>query len=157
VSFNLRIPVAVLASAAMAVALPVGAAHGAADRDEVSGKGKSAIAAFEFAGFNLGTSPDKPSGGKWQATNPLVDFRGPITCLHVEGNRAGFVYPIEEGSKPESAVGQAVLIFIEDNGDSGDKMGFLGPAPASSFANGCAPGPTPVAITEGGVTVQDAK
>ncbi|MGQ0466711.1 MAG: hypothetical protein ACT4QG_15470 [Sporichthyaceae bacterium] len=153
-----RLPFVLATTASVALALlPATTVHAAAARDEVSGKGVSPIAAFEFSGFNLGTTPDKPAGGQWQATNPLVDFKGPITCLHVDGNRAGFVYPIEQGSKPEAAVGQAVLIFIEDNGDSGDKMGFVGPAPASSFGSDCAPGPTPVAITEGGVTVRDAK
>lgn len=153
----IRTPLALSALAGSLALVTATGAGAAAERDEVSGKGMSAIAAFEFQGFNLGTSPDKPAGGTWHATNPLVDFTGPITCLHVEGNRAGFIYPIEKGSKPEPAVGQSVLIFVEDNGDTGDKMGFLGPAPAESFVNGCAPGPTPVDITEGGVTVHDAR
>lgn len=158
--FVRRIPVAVTAAVTALTAslalLPSTGASAAPNRDEVSGKGKSMIAAFEFTGFNQGTTPDKPSGGTWRATNPLIDFRGSITCLHVDGNRAGFLYPIEEGSSPESAVGQAVLIFIEDNGDGGDKMGFLGPGPVEMFVDGCAPGATPLDITEGGVTVHDA-
>lgn len=144
------------ASAALALLVPAGAASAAADRDSVSGKGSSAIANFEFEGFNQGTTPDSPSGGQWHADNPLIDFNGPITCLHVDGNRAGFIYPVEEGSSPEAAVGQSVLIWIEDNGDSGDKMGFFGPGPVEMFMDGCAPGPTPLDITEGGVTVHDA-
>ncbi|MGQ0632145.1 MAG: hypothetical protein ACT4P1_14080 [Sporichthyaceae bacterium] len=145
------------ASAAMTLLVPVGAANaGTAKQDMVSGKGASMIAAFEFKGFNQGTTPDSPSGGTWEAKNPALNFKGPITCLHVEGNRAGFIYPVEEGSTPEAAVGQSVLIWIEDNGASGDKMGFFGPGPVEMFMDGCAPGPTPLDITSGGVTVVDA-
>ncbi|MGQ0625805.1 MAG: hypothetical protein ACT4PP_14300 [Sporichthyaceae bacterium] len=143
-------------SAAMTLLVPVGAASAAPDRDTVSGKGASMIASFEFEGFNQGTTPDSPAGGQWQAMNPLVNFKGPITCLHVDGNRAGFIYPVEEGSTPEPAVGQSVLIWIEDNGASGDKMGFFGPGPVEMFMDGCAPGPTPFDITSGGVTIHDA-
>lgn len=147
------------ASAALALLVVPGASASAAakDRDSVSGEGSSMIANFKFDGFNQGTTPDTPAGGTWHADNPAVDFNGPITCLHVDGNRAGFIYPIEEGSTPAPAVGQSVLISIEDNGDSGDKMGFFGPGPVEMFMDGCAPGPTPFDITSGGVTVHDAQ
>lgn len=142
----------------IAALVPGGSAAAKADRDTVSGDGSSAVANFRFDGFNQGTTPDTPSGGAYHADNPAVgiDFNGPITCLHVEGNRAGFLYPIEDGSKPEAAVGQTVLISIEDNGTRGDKIGFVGPGPVDQLLDGCAPGPTPFKVAEGGVTVHDA-
>ncbi|MGQ0845726.1 MAG: hypothetical protein ACT4QF_16520 [Sporichthyaceae bacterium] len=150
--------VAVIATS-LAVFVPAGAASAvpaAAAGDKVAGKGSSAIADFAFEGFNMGGSPNE-AGGNFRGSNVFVDFAGPITCLQVDGNRAGFLYPIRENAKPSFAAGQVVLISIEDNGADGDRMGFLGPAPAAAFATGCAPGPTPIDIVDGGVTVRAGK
>lgn len=143
---------------ALTLLVPAGTASAAADRDTVSGSGNQGIADFEFDAFNQGTGPDSPAGGLWRAQNEFIEFNGPITCLHVDGNRAGFIYPVDESSSPEFARGQNVLISVEDNGAVGDTMGFafLGPEAAGGFGIGCAPGPTPLTISGEGVTVHDA-
>lgn len=64
---------------------------------------------------------------------------GPITCLHVQGNRAGFFYPIEKSSNPAFEGTSGVFIWIADNerssGDTPDELGFSGPLPLTQTAS----------------------
>ena len=150
-----RIASAAAVTLACFALVPAGSASAGADRDSVKGSGNQGVADFRFAAFNNGETATSATGA-WSAENQFIDFSGPITCLTVEGNRAGFIYPIDDESKPEAARGKAVLIWIEDNGATGDKMGFFGPAPLEELNFGCAPGPTPLDITGPGVTVHDA-
>lgn len=143
------------AAAAIALLLPAGSASSAEERDSASGSGNNGVGDFEFDAFNQGTTPQDPAGGRFEASNAFIDFKGPITCLHVDGNKAGFIYPLEEGSMPEAVVGQAVLITVVDNGPGNvDMMGFVGPAPIPEIGP-CMPGPAPLAI-DGDVLVHDA-
>lgn len=153
---SLGIAGATAATAVLAVMVPGGAATAGADRDSVKGSGNQGIADFTVNAFNEGTTPDSPSNGSFNGKNQFIDFKGKVTCLHVEGNRAGFIYPIGEGSSPEAAVGQAVYITVEDNGASGDKMGFIGPGPIPAEGP-CQPLATPLTITGPGVVVHDAQ
>jgi hypothetical protein len=143
------------ATALLALALPGAAAHANADQDSVTESGNQGIADFTVDARNAGTTTDTPASGTFDGRNAFLHFSGPITCLDVEGNRAGFIYPIDAGSTPEAAVGQSVWVTVEDNGAAGDKMGFVGPAAIPP--NGpCQPLAAPLAITGPGVTVHDA-
>lgn len=155
----MRISTRAVLSVAVAIGcaslLPVGSASAGVDHDSVKGSGNQGIADFTFSAFNDGKTATSAVGA-WHAQNQVLNFNGPITCLQVQGNRAGFIYPIDDSSKPEAARGKAVLIWVEDNGPTGDKMGFFGPAPLDQLNFGCAPGPTPLAVTGPGITVHDA-
>lgn len=150
------ITAAVISAAALAAALVTTGSAWADDEDvdSVRGDGSSALADFRFDGRNDDESGTDASGD-FVAENALMRLEGPITCLQVEGNRAGFIYPLEDGTNPEQLEGQAVLIYLEDNGSDGDKMGFVGPGPIADMTS-CAPGPTPVPVDEGDIEVHDA-
>jgi hypothetical protein len=155
-----------LLTAAVAGLLLLGGGYGtawASDHNSgavsVSGEGKFALGTFDFDGYNDSDDPFDSSGYfKADGASPadaFLQLRGRVTCLEVDGNRAGFLYPIEDDSMPGVLKGQVIKISIEDGGDgSGDHIGFVGPAPEAAFPD-CAPGLTPFEVTEGDVEVND--
>ncbi len=151
----------------------VGASHGGSGgggRDFAVGTGANPIGRVSFAAHE-GPSPFRPVTGHFTARGQLATlpdstevgafrFEGPVTCLTVEGKRAGLFYPIKN-AEPEAAEGQGVFIFVEDNGhpagDAGpDRIGFAGPVPVPANPVACPPGATPLALEHGNVTVHDA-
>jgi hypothetical protein len=83
----------------------------------------------------------------------LLSLQGPVTCADFEGNRLGFLYPVEDKSRPFFAKGQFVLISAEDNGGHGrDRVGFYGPAPREFF-HGCKPVFAPFPVTSGRIHI----
>jgi len=168
-------PLAILALALAGMLTATGAA-GASHQGSGGGPRDFAVGTFttgdmqgSFAAHG-GPSPFEPVSGHFLAKGEVVDtgppdkgptafrFAGPVTCLNVQGNRAGLIYPIEKAD-PETFEGQAVLIFLEDNGkpsggDSPDRVGFVGPAPISALP-ACTPGPTPFDADKGNVTIHE--
>lgn len=154
---------AAFAVVSVAAALIAGAGYGTASasgRASIKGEDvKTAIATSNFAARNTGDSDDDVMGDfRGEAAAPLGGFvalAGPITCLHVDGNRAGFLYPVEDDSKPTLLKGQFVLITVEDGGPgASDHMGFTGPGPKSLFPN-CDPQVAPLEVTGGDIEVND--
>lgn len=153
----------------LAVALAAIVAPQAQARDFAVGTGENEIGRVSFAAHG-GPSPLLPVTGHFTAKGQLAEiggaqvgefkFLGPVTCLTVSGKRAGLYYPIEN-AEPPTAEGSGVFIFLEDNGNPGrsgtpDRIGFVGPVPAPENPLLCPPGPTPVALTHGNITVGDA-
>jgi hypothetical protein len=82
----------------------------------------------------------------------LVSLEGPATCVEIEGNKVGFIYPVQDRSRPFILKGQYILITGEDNGGNGrDKMGFQ-PTTSSS---GCSPSVDLLPVTSGHIAVHD--
>jgi hypothetical protein len=157
---NLTRAVISVATAGMLIG---GAGYGVASadsgHDSVEGDGVFALGKFTFEGRTTSDDPRSATGYfKADPTAPadaLLALRGPITCIVVDGNRAGFLYPVQDDSRPALLKSTAVLISLEDGGPGGtDHIGFVGPAPTATFPN-CNPGPTPFDVTSGDVTVHD--
>ncbi len=154
-----------------------GNGHGS-PRDFAVGTGMSGDLRGSFAAHG-GPSPFEPVSGHFRGKGELVDtgppdkgptafkFEGPVTCLQVEGNRAGLIYPIKNAD-PDAFEGQAVYVFVEDNGnpsngDPPDRVGFLPPQPLNDLLGllgGCPADPTgilnPFPVEKGNITVHDA-
>jgi len=87
-------------------------------------------------------------------------FLGPVTCLVVDGNRAGLFYPINQAKTDPDELEEGfeemgVFIFLKDGGkQDSDEVGFLGPVPLQN-APACFLGPTEP-IDKGNITVHDA-
>jgi hypothetical protein len=148
------------ASVAAVVAATLLVAAGTANAHDTSGHsdahGKTLINSFEWHVSRDGDG--RPDGYfKTKGTPPtdvLVMLAGPATCVDFEGNRVGFLYPIEDHSRPFILKGQYILITGEDNGGHGrDKLGFVGPAPRGFF-QGCRPGLAPLSV-DGHIAVDD--
>ncbi len=149
--------VAAFASAAAVAALLLTA--GTASARDGSGRseahGKTAIASFNWHVSRDGSGHAKGyfEGVATQPGGALVDLKGPATCVEIAGNKVGFLYPVEDNSRPFILKGQYVLITGEDNGGKGrDKMGFVGPAPKEFFPN-CSPSFAPLSVSEGHISV----
>jgi hypothetical protein len=140
----------------------VGAASASA-RDFADGTAQGDIGRVSFSAHG-GPSPFEPVSGHFHAKGEVVpgvagefDLEGPVTCLHVMGNRAGLFYPVRDPDPPEP---NGVFVFLEDNGESAggdtpDMIGFVpvaGPIEEPLF---CPPGPTPFELTHGNITIHD--
>ncbi len=156
---SVRAAAGVLAAGVLAAGLSYGTAS-AGGEDRIEGTGTFALGTFDFNARSTGDSDDDVTGYfEADATSPgdaFVHLEGSVTCLVVDGNKAGFIYPVEEGSMPGAIAGStAVFITLEDGGEGGtDHVGFMGPAPEAAFP-GCAPGLAPFEVTEGDVEVTD--
>ena len=132
----------------------------AGGHSSVTGKNvKTAVATAEFDARNTGGSDYDVKGDFRGVPQSPVDalllLEGPVTCLHVEGNKAGFLYPIKRNSMPVLIKDDYVLITVEDGGPGGtDHMGFTGPAPEAAFPN-CDPQVAPLEVTSGDIVVKD--
>ena len=167
------LPIGAIALAA-ALSAPgyAGASHagaGGGPRDFAVGTGQNQIGHVSFAAHG-GPSPFEPVTGHFTAKGALVQlglaeagafhFEGPVTCLTVVGNRAGLFYPLKN-AKPPTYEGQGIFIFLEDNGrsqggTSPDRIGVVGPLPIPPEPLVCPPGPTPLEVMRGNLTVHDA-
>lgn len=137
-------------------------------QDFAVGTGSSGESRVSFAAHG-GPSPSEPVSGHFTAKGSLLEvggmdigafmFEGPVTCLQVTGNRAGLFYPIRNAD-PKAFEGSGVFITVEDNGnpsgDTPDRLGFVGPVPLPADPISCPPGPTPMDLDEGNITVHDA-
>lgn len=80
--------------------------------------------------------------------NPLpFKVKGPITCIHTDGNTASLVYPIAatDPNLIPAGLSEALAVQItvrKGAGEDDNKVGVNGPAPTASF-NGCKPAATP--------------
>jgi hypothetical protein len=126
-------------------------AHDNSGRSE--GHGMSPIAIFDW---HVSRDSDGRAHGYFKGKAPygaslLISLEGPATCVKIEGNKVGFLYPVRDRSRPFLLKQQYILISGEDNGGHGrDKMGFQ--PSASSF--GCTPSATPFPVSKGHISVQ---
>jgi hypothetical protein len=137
-----------------------GGTASARDRSGSSeGHGRFALASFNW---HLERDSDGRVSGYFKAvaTQPgglLVAPQGPVTCAEFDGNKVGFLYPLEGATRPCLLKRTYIMITAEDNGGHGrDKVGFLGPAPREAFP-GCQPGFTPFAVTSGHTRVDSGR
>lgn len=120
--------------------------------DSIEGDGTS-FGSFEFQASNDSADPFDAEGF-FRGVSPFgpgFTLDGPIVCLQVEGNRAGFIYQTEDEAFPLFS-NQDVLVSVEDNGPDGDKIGFSFGKPAGTL-DSCAPGDTPDDVKDGDITV----
>jgi hypothetical protein len=83
----------------------------------------------------------------------VFTLRGPVTCLDVEGDRAGLFYPITS-SDPSlfAATKSGVFIYLQnDSSGRAEAIGFL-PVPFQTVKS-CAPGLALLPVTSGSVTL----
>ena len=156
-----------LAAAALALALPGAAA--AAPRDSAVGTGENQIGRVSFGAHALPGVPTSATG-HFTAKGQLAElpgvgevgpfhFEGPVTCLQVDVNKAGLIYPLKNAD-PEQFEGDWIYITLEDNGnpasgDPPDRIGFAGPAPGPPPPV-CPPTTATADITHGNFTIRDA-
>jgi hypothetical protein len=140
---------------------------GAAPSDSAVGSGINPVGHVSFAAHG-GPTPFAPVRGHFTAKGDIVPlgvddvgdfhFEGPVTCLTVVGNRAGLYYPLKSADPPEFQ-GYGIFITLTDNGNpsSGvpDQIGFTTPVPAPHDPLVCPPGPTPLELTRGNITIRD--
>ena len=101
---------------------------------------------FDATGYFTSDSPFGPT---------LNHLEGRITCLVVDGNRAGFVYQVDRGSPPLVFDHREAKVSIEDNGHGGaDKIEFSFTMPAGTFKD-CNPGQATHQVSRGYVTVRE--
>ncbi len=121
----------------------------------VEGDGSS-FGSFKFHGHNGSRDPFDASG-YFKGTSPagpIITLQGPITCLVVDGNRAGFIYRIDNSSTPSPFTGQEVKVSIEQGRAGGkDKIGFSFGAPAGTNKD-CKPGDASSNVDKGYVKVR---
>ena len=89
---------------------------------------------------------------------PVLDgigARGQVTCVHIEGNRVGVIYTIDEGSQPPFIRGNVIYAAAVDNhGHGPDEAGFIG-GPPGLFSD-CRPDLVPMTpVLDGHVTVRE--
>jgi hypothetical protein len=152
-SIRARIGTAVMAVAATATLLVTTGTANAHDRSGHShAHGSTPIADFDWHvsrdshgrahGYFKGKAPDGAA--------LLISLEGPATCVDIEGNKVGFLYPVEDHSRPFLLKGQSILITGVDNGGHGrDKMGFS----PIGFFHDCHPSIAPFPVTSGHIEV----
>lgn len=162
---RVRIAATALAATASAALLATGAFDGSGatasaheDRGETAtGDGATPLFTFKFHVHR--DSAGRPSGYFTAAgvgpTGALIAPQGPVTCVEFDGNKVGFLYPLEDKTRPALLrdSGTAIMITAQDNGDGRlDSMGFLGPLPTSAFP-GCKPNVTTMPVTSGNIDI----
>ena len=114
--------------------------------------GTSPIAIFDW---HVSRDSDGRAHGYFKGRAPygadvLVSLEGPATCVDIEGNKVGLLYPVVDHSRPFLLRGQSILITGIDNGGHGrDRMGFQ---PAAIF-HSCHPSVAPFPVS-GRITVE---
>jgi hypothetical protein len=146
-----RVGVAVGAAVVLLLAVGGGIATARDGSGSSEGHGTFALASFKW---HVERDSDGHVSGYFKAvgTQPaglLVAPQGRVTCAEFDGNKVGFLYVLEDNTRPILAKGTYILITAEDNGGHGrDKVGFVGPAPREAFP-GCQPSFTPFSVTSG--------
>ena len=137
----------VAAATAAAVLLVTGgtaSAHDGSGRSEANGT--SPIAIFNW---HVSRDSDGRAHGYFHGKAPyggdiLVSLEGPATCVDIEGNKVGFLYPVVDRSRPFFLKGQYILITGVDNGGGGrDRMGFQ----PELLSQGCHPSVAPFPVS----------
>lgn len=84
-----------------------------------------------------------------------IGARGHVTCIHIEGNRVGVIYSIDQGSEPPFIRGQVIYAAAVDNhGHGPDESGFIG-GPPGLFSD-CRPDIVPMMpVLDGHVTIRE--
>jgi hypothetical protein len=149
---------AVVVLTAAGVLVSNGLARASEDRG-ASAQGRGSTPFFSFT-FRVHRDGDGQQGGYFEAklSQPLggvIAPRGPATCVDFRGNKVGFIYPLEEGTKPELVAdkGLAIMVTAQDNGPGKqDAIGFVGPAPTAAFV-GCAPTVAEIPVTSGDIEI----
>ena len=119
----LRIAVVVCAAAAI-LAAPVSASP-ATPGDSVGGVGIRLSGNPVHYTVSVRGGPGGPIGSfLFRAINFNLTFGGRATCFDVDGNQAaigGWITHVQSsGKENQGLIGQAYLVFFEDNGSSGD-------------------------------------
>jgi hypothetical protein len=84
---------------------------------------------------------------------PLTHIQGKVTCLDVQGKKAGFLYTADVGSGA-AFIGQVVRGTIEDNGPGkADRIVVNPPVPAAVAGSDCAPQATTNNLSQGNAKV----
>ena len=120
----------------------------------VEGDGSS-FGSFKFHGSNDSDRPFDASGyfKGVSPAGPLITLEGPITCLVVDGDRAGFIYRVAGSSTPTPFTGMEVKVSIENGKDGGKgKIGF-GFAEPAGVQKSCEPGDASSDVNKGYVKV----
>ena len=144
---SMRAGLAVLAAAALATTLGYGTsvAHDYSSHRWGAGSIEGHGSAFGSFRFHARNDSDRPFHATGYFTGispfgPAVRLQGPITCLVVDGNRAGFIYQIENGSTPPLFNHLEVKVSVEQGrGGEDSRISFGLPAPAGSTGS-CEPG-----------------
>lgn len=146
-----------VASAAVLCATFISTSASGNEPGSVRGTAGNFLATASVDAHNTG--PGTAATGWFHASGNLLlfgsigsfDFQGPVTCLDIEGNRAGLIYPITEAQGPiaQYAKGQAIYVTIVDNGPTRpSQIGFIGPAPLNDLTH-CPPLATELSATFG--------
>jgi hypothetical protein len=152
---------AVTASAALLATSAIDGSSAALAHEDrgTTATGDGATPLFTFKFHVHRDSDGRPSGYFTAAgvgpTGALIAPQGPVTCVEFDGNKVGFLYPLEDKTRPAllRGSGTAIMITAQDNGDGHlDTMGFLGPLPTSAFP-GCKPTLTTMPVTSGNIDI----
>jgi hypothetical protein len=141
-----------VATATLLVTTGSASAHDGSGRSEAHGS--SPIADFDW---HVSRDSNGRPHGYFKGKAPygadiLIFLEGPATCVDIEGNQVGFLYPVEDNSRPFILKGQSILITGVDNGGQGrDRMGFS----PIGFFNDCHPSIAPLPVTSGHIKVED--
>lgn len=146
--------ISALAAAAVFATLGVSAPANAAETKSLTIEGELEIADLDVLAIKAeGVTDDTgKSTGTYEATllagdddNPLpFTVRGPITCIHTDGDTASLVYPISatDPNLIPAPLKDALAVQITVRKGEPSKVGVNGPAPTDSFS-GCKPAATP--------------
>jgi hypothetical protein len=126
----------------------------ASPAESISGNFSSGPFTIQISAHRAAGAPATAATGSFTGTLALGslkvgDFMGPVTCLDVEGNRAGLFYPVTSAYPSViAAVPFGVLVTVSRT-STGKPQGvtFL-PVPVT-HVNSCAPLPTLLPITSG--------
>ena len=159
---------ALLASLALSIGAGVaGATHSdgqGPNKDFVTGTGQFLPETLDLeihVNAMSGPSGEDPKGHFFvrQAEVLDIDFRGEVTCLRVDGNRATIGGEITQARAGDEILeGRGILLFVEDNGEgSNDSLDRANVRITGSPPRTCPP-PTlpPPRFEKGNYTVHDA-
>ncbi|GAA14096.1 hypothetical protein QEN40_09085 [Gordonia alkanivorans] len=143
-----------LAAAAVFATLAVSAPADAAQTKSLMIEGELEIADLDLLAIKAvgATNAEGKTTGTYEATllagdddNPLpFKVKGPITCIHTDGDTASLVYPISatDPNLIPAPLQDALAVQITVRKGDPSKVGVNGPAPTGSFS-GCEPAATP--------------
>ncbi|TSD97856.1 hypothetical protein FOV72_07350 [Gordonia rubripertincta] len=143
-----------LAAAAVFATFGVAAPADAAETKSLMIEGELEVADLDLLAIKAEglTNAEGKTTGTYEATllagdddNPLpLKVKGPITCIHTDGDTASLVYPIgaTDPNLVPTPLKDALAVQITVRKGDPSKVGVNGPAPTGSFS-GCTPAATP--------------
>lgn len=156
----LRAGVAVLSTSLLITIVGYGtaAAEGKqSHQGSIKGDGSS-FGSFKFQARNDSNDPFKAKGRfkGISPAGPIFTLEGPITCLSIDGDKAGFIYQVENaGPLPAGGFMEVKVTIEEGRGGNPDRIGFDFAAPAGSHSD-CDPGSASQDVKDGSVEVNGA-